>query len=170
MGVTIHIEGQLVDEAAFDSLKETTSKNADSLGWAIDDIDEAKTTLHRVVDESDVDYVGPTKGLLIQPHPDTEPLRLEFDKDLVIQEYVKTQFAPVAVHQQIVGLLREIRGFFRKLDVMDEGEFFELGDESILVRHFERFFEVHREYLEQSDKYHGPIRTKGGRILDLVER
>ena len=170
MGVTIHFEGQLTDEAAFDSLVETASKYAQSLKWDVETINEAETTLYRVVDESDVNYVGPTKGLLIHPDPNSEPLRLEFDKDLVIQEYVKTQFAPIAIHKQVVGLLQELQAYFRELEVIDEGEYFESGDDSVLAHHFERFFEVHRQYLEESDKYQGPVRTEGGRILDLVER
>ena len=76
-------------EADKDSLVETASKYAQSLKWDVETINEAETTLYRVVDESDVDYVGPTKGLLIHPHPNSEPLRLEFDKDLVIQYSVK---------------------------------------------------------------------------------
>jgi len=50
-------------------------------------------------------------------------VRLEFDENLYVQEFAKTQFAGVDWHLKVVGLLKAIQSYFRELRVADEGEF-----------------------------------------------
>ena len=59
-----------------------------------------------------MDYVGPTVGVQLQPHEDSEPLRLEFDCNNFCQDYCKTQFAPVHAHVALVELLRMVQPLF----------------------------------------------------------
>jgi hypothetical protein len=70
-------------------------------------------------------------------HEDCDTVRLEFDRDLYIQEFTKTQFAGIDCHLKVVDLLRAIQPFFRELKVEDEGEFWETKDRAVLVEHME---------------------------------
>ena len=124
----------------------------------------------RVRNEEEWNYVGPVKGLVMQPHENSDPLRLEFDKDLYIQEYVKTQFAPIECHIAIVTLLRKMAPFFENLQVVDEAEFYELNDQSRLQHHLDRCFEALNEHLQRSENSYGPVRLENGRIVDIMEQ
>jgi len=168
MGVTIHFEGQLKDQVAFQDLMELAKAFARSRGWEIEPIDLQETTLARVRDEKDWDYVGPVSGVALYPGPNCEPMRLEFDRDLYIQEYTKTQFAGLGIHLSIVELLREIEPFFQRLSVEDEGEYWETGDAETLARHFSRCQEVIEEELRKSPAGRMNVKTPSGRIIDLI--
>jgi hypothetical protein len=171
MGITIHFEGKLRDQAAFDQLLESARMLAEDQQWPFGLIDEPEVTLQRVVNEKDQEeYVGPVKGLWLQPHENSEPFRLEFDADLFIQEYIKTQFAPIEIHQAVVEFLKSIEPLFDTFTVIDEGEFYESGDLEVLEGHIDRCFEMLDQHLEQPDKYEGPIRLENGRIVDLVTK
>ena len=112
MGVTIHFEGQLIGEHAYDAVGRLARDFAREKHWPVTDIPAAQRELQRVRNEQDWDYVGVTRGLQLLPHPDCEPLRLEFDEQLYIQEYTKTQFAPVDVHVEIASFLHLIQPQF----------------------------------------------------------
>ncbi len=145
-------------------------KFCDERAWMSQPINEAHVTLKRVRDEKDVDYAGPVKGIEIQPHEDSEPLRLEFDRDLYVQDFTKTQFAPIEIHVQVVELLHLLIPQFESIEVTDEGEYFETGDLTLLAQHRNRCLEVLDELLAQSDKHSGPVRIAGNRIADLMSR
>lgn len=60
---------------------------------------------------------------------DREP----FDKEDPPFSFVKTQFAPVDVHIALVKILRYLGGkYFQLFEVIDEGEYWETGDEGLL--------------------------------------
>jgi hypothetical protein len=86
-----------------------------------------------------------------------------------VQQYTKTQFAPLEVHVLLVELLHLLKPFFEDLRNEDEGEYFESGGLTLLAEHRDRCSEVLNEYLAQSSKYHGPVRIEGARIVDLME-
>lgn len=170
MGVTIHFEGRIKD---VDSLKDCLAlarRFSEKHNWPVKSIDASRVVLQRVRDEQDCDYIGPVMGLEIYPHDDSEPIRLEFDKDLFVQEFTKTQFAPIEVHVQIVELMRRLAPFFENLRIEDEGEYFESGDLTALGNHRHRCQEVIDEYLAQPGRFQGPTRLESGRIVDLTER
>jgi hypothetical protein len=133
MGVTIHFEGKLKSQQDYDSLLELTHRFIEDQNWPWKPIQEELTTLSRFYEDEDRDYVGPTKGIEMQPHADSEALRLEFDQDLFVQHFCKTQFAPIEVHVKVVELLYILKPLFEFLDVEDEGEYFESGDLSLLA-------------------------------------
>lgn len=170
MGITIHFEGRLKNVSSLDAVLALTRRFCDEHSWPYEPINESRATLKRVRNEKDWDYVGPTKGITVQPHESSEPFRLEFDRDLYLQEYTKTQFAPIEVHMELVSLLRELAPHFANLDVCDEGEFYETNNLVTLEGHFNRCFELLDEYLLQQDKYYGPIRLESKRIVDVVSR
>jgi hypothetical protein len=170
MGVTIHFEGRLKDEASLDHVLTLTRRFCEERSWPYELINQSCITLKRVRDEKDWEYIGPSKGIVVQPHENSEPFRLEFDKDNFLQEYTKTQFAPIEVHIALVSLLRQLAAHFASLEVVDEGEFYDTNDQSTLEKNINICFEMMDNYLVQPDKYYGPIRLPSKRIVDITTR
>ena len=104
MGVTIHFEGQLLDEKAYQELMAFVSWTAEVEAWRTEPIESQIVTLLRVRDEQDWDYTGPVKGIAVYLHENCDPVRLEFDENLYVQEFTKTQFAGIDWHLKVVGL------------------------------------------------------------------
>jgi hypothetical protein len=170
MGVTIHFEGRLRGETAFGQVIGTAKALAEREGWKWETIDEDAVTLQRERDGQDWDYSGPVKGIVLYPHENSEPLRLEFDRDLIIQEFVKTQFAPTEIHVRVVGLLKEIAPHFESLSVCDEGEYWDTGDLELLKKHQQTILRMLADELSSVPHLEGPVRLPSGRIADLVTR
>ncbi|MER8522384.1 hypothetical protein NKI48_25000 [Mesorhizobium sp. M0644] len=168
MGVTIHFEGQLREDEHYAVLLREVEAFAVTRGWPFRKIDEAEMVLHRVVDERSVDYLGPVIGIELLPHPKSEPLRFEFDRHLFMQQFCKTQFAGSDAHIEIIELLRKVAPLFDKLDVFDEGEYWELGDSSILQVNLDTVEALIAEALRKDPTARGPIRLENGRVVDFV--
>jgi hypothetical protein len=168
MGVTIHFEGQLENEAAYQRLVEQVSSIVKAEGWLSEEIESKVTTLLRVRDEHDWDYTGPVKGIAVYLHEDCDPVRLEFDENLYVQEYTKTQFAGVQVHLKVVELLKALSPHFRDLRVEDEGEYWETGNLQALTDHMNRSQKAIEAELDQYPNGQMKIKTPSGRIVDLI--
>jgi len=168
MGITVHFEGRLRDEAAYVALVEAAARFAAHQGWGAQRFEVLNAKLSRVRDEVDWDYEGPTKGIELRAHPSSEPIRLEFDTDLYVQEYTKTQFAPPDIHMRMVALLDELAPYFQILEVIDEGEYYETRDEEVLRKHRDCCFEMLDEHLANDKSLRGPVRLPSGRIADLI--
>lgn len=85
MGITIHFEGKLKDEVAYEQLLARASAIARSKEWDTEAIAPVVKTLLRVRDEQDWDYTEQVKGVIVYLHEDCDPVRLEFDQQLYIQ-------------------------------------------------------------------------------------
>ena len=168
MGVTIHFEGQLKNEAAYQELLEEVSSIAKAEGWSTEASESEVKTLSRVRDEQDWDYVGPVKGIVISIAEDCDPVRLEFDSDLYVQEFTKTQFAGPQVHLKVLELLKALRPFFRDLRVEDEGEYWETGNMQGLIEHLNRGQKAIEAELAKYPDGQMKVKTPSGRIMDLV--
>ena len=168
MGVTIHFEGQLKNEAAYQELLEEVSSIAKPEGWSTEASESEVKTLSRVRDEQDWDYVGPVKGIVISIAEDCDPVRLEFDSDLYVQEFTKTQFAGPQVHLKVLELLKALRPFFRDLRVEDEGEYWETGNMQGLIEHLNRAQKAIEAELAKYPDGQMKVKTPSGRIMDLV--
>lgn len=169
MGVTIHYQGKLRDATGYDSLIEIAQQYAISKEWLTEPITNSEVKLLRVDDkEQGWEYVGPTKGIAIYPHEHCEPIRLEFDRDLYIQEYTKTQFAGATTHKRVVQFLRKLEPYFDHLVVEDEGEYWDSEDEGVLVDHIETVNRVIDEYRRKDPRTEVNVKTPSGRILDLI--
>ena len=66
MGITIHFEGQLKDEASLDAVLALTRSFCEERSWPYESINESCVTLKRVRDEKDWAYIGPSKGIVVQ--------------------------------------------------------------------------------------------------------
>jgi hypothetical protein len=169
MGVTIHFEGQLKSENDFNELISEAEKFAKKNEMEYSPFSEPSKKLGRVRNEEDWDYEGPTKGIKIQPDPNSDPLWLEFDKDNYIQEYCKTQFAGIDIHLKIIELLKLIEPHFKELIVVDEAEFWDSNDKELLQNSFDNYFDAAEKAKAENPKLNGPFRLEDGRIIDLME-
>lgn len=169
MGVTIHFEGQLKSDKDFNDVITKAKNFAQTNDMPFESFSEPFKKLNRVKDEQDWDYEGPTKGIKIQPDPNSDPLWLEFDKDNYIQEYCKTQFAGVDVHLKIISILKEIQTHFVELLVTDEGYYWGTYDKTQLQNALDAFFDAAEKAKAKNPKLRGPFRLEDGRIIDLIE-
>src|SRR5688572_7141155 len=103
MGVTIHYEGQVRDQASYEQMTAFAEMFATRQAWKTEPVRPASAApgpdRHR------------TTGLRIFPHESSEPVFLEFDGEYRVQGSTKTQFAPARVHIQVIELLRAIQPF-----------------------------------------------------------
>lgn len=169
MGVTVHFEGRLKGEDAFCGLMRLIRAIAAAETLLTEAFENSDVKLLRVRDEEDWNYAGPTRGILLYLHEDCDPLRLEFDRDLYIQEFVKTQFAGVPTHVRLIKLLRDIEGFFETFKVDDEGEYWETGNETVLAEHIRRCNEVIAELAEKNPSAQIKVKTPDGRLMDILQ-
>jgi hypothetical protein len=137
--------------------------------WNTELIDSKSATLKRVDDnELDSDYSGPVTGLILQPGGDCEPIRLEFDSDLHVQDYTKTQFAGATIHSEVVDFLRGIAPYFETFRVKDEGEYWETGDQLLLQKHLAACNQSIEDMLREHPNAEVKERMPNGRIVDIV--
>jgi hypothetical protein len=139
LGVTIHYKGKLDSVENIDSFCEEMEDIAKSMDWK-----------HTVIDKFDSSDKVPVKGIIIKPHKKSESLQLVTDKQgnlrnvfalefagddstLTFLNFIKTQFAPVEIHIAVIKLLKYIQQkYISNLDVYDEGDYWQTGDENIL--------------------------------------
>ena len=168
MGVTVHFEGQLLNQENYGMLITVVRDFAKKNRWLTEPIKAENVILKRVQNEKDSNYEGPVKGIVIYPHEDCDPLRFEFDRDLYVQEYVKTQFAGTAIHEAVIRLLQLVRQYFKSLEVFDEGEFWETQDHKILEKNFQSFYHALDDELKKYPKAKVKVKLPSGRIVDLM--
>jgi hypothetical protein len=169
MGVTVHFEGRLRSAEAFSSLLLHIEEIGRAETLLTERFESSKAKLARVHEERPLDYVGPTKGILLYLHEDCEPLRLEFDRELFLQEWVKTQFAGVDTHIRLIQILRDIERFFHSLAVNDEGEYWESENKETLADHIRRCNEVIADFAAKNPRAQVKVKTPNGRLIDLIE-
>jgi hypothetical protein len=169
LGVTVHFEGKLSGEQAFTDLLQRVEETAKAKTWLTERFEHDEATLLRVRGEEEWDYKGPTTGIILYLHEDCDPVRLEFDQDRYIQEFVKTQFAGVPAHLELIKLLRDLERFFDDLRVEDEGEYWETNNEAVLMEHIRCCDEIIAEEAGKNPSAQVKVRTPDGRLMDILE-
>jgi len=169
MGITVHFEGRLKDNEAYSGLIGCINKIGAADALLTETFENERVELSRVRDEKPWDYLGPSKGIVLYLDDDCDPLRLEFDQDLYIQEFVKTQFAGVRVHVKLVKILRVLEDYFDTLEVNDEGEYWETNDEAGLSEHIRRCNEVIAEFAAKNPRAEIKVKAPDGRLIDMIE-
>jgi hypothetical protein len=169
MGVTIHFEGRLRDRTAMADLLKFARRFASERGWITNEINEANVKLLRVDEnENDCDYDGPVSGLKLIPGSDCEPIKLEFDNTLYIQEWTKTQFAGAEMHVTVCDFLHSIEQYFEKFKVNDEAEYWETGDVELLKNHLADCDRLIEEYRHEHPTARVKVKEPDGRITDMI--
>lgn len=148
MGITIHYEGTLDDPGILQDMLTAVRHFCFKCKWKYVDVDER--IIGKLDDDTPVDDT--LRGVIIQPHPNSEGIWLAFNQrgELCfyhgeeepgryrIQEggFTKTQFAPIENHVAVCELLRMVKdNYFPGLQVWDEGEYWETGDVNRLAQH-----------------------------------
>ena len=139
MGVTIHFYGRLKKMERLEEVIAIASGFAAKNGCEVINLDSERKRLIRVKDGKESYYEGPTRGIQFHPDENCDPFVLEFDRDLYIQQFCKTQFAGISTHVEVIQLLRKIEPHFETFDVMDEGDFWKTSDITLLEKKFEPF-------------------------------
>jgi hypothetical protein len=150
MGVSIHYRGRLDDIARLPSLRDEITDIADTMGWPSKTLDDDwAVTPDASLGRGGVvhGHLG-LKGVLITPHPKSEPLYLFFDRDgylrspmtmLMIVDgtmepetawvSMKTQFSNPDTHVWVIGLLKYLKKkYLSGLEVSDESEYWDTGN------------------------------------------
>jgi hypothetical protein len=169
MGVTIHFEGHLRDRAAMKDLLQFARRFASERGWVTDEINEANVKLSRVDEnERDCVYLSPVSGLKLIPGNDCEPIKLEFDNDLYVQQRTKTQFAGAEIHLNVCDFLHAIEPYFETLKVNDEAEYWDTGDIRLLKQHLANCDRFIVEHLQEHPTAKVKVKEPTGRIVDMI--
>ncbi len=63
------------------------------------------------------------------------------EKDYLYMLFTKTQYAGIAIHKIIIDLFRYLhkQNYFSEFNMIDEGEYWETGDEEVLERKFKEY-------------------------------
>jgi hypothetical protein len=167
MGVTLHYHGGLDDPAQLDAALAMLRAECEQRNWPCHAHDfEAHGTFETYsirsvpselpgLDDSvvETDYVELDtrwRGLMIEPHPDSESFVLMFDPQtgrlmmlmsvaggdsLSYDLHIKTQFAPVETHIAVCEVLRRLQREFgpANLHVNDESGYFDTSDLEALL-------------------------------------
>lgn len=168
MGVTIHFEGKAKSNEDIDSVISLARNYAISNNMPFQSVNLPNTVLSRIINEKDAPYEGPVRGIKIEPHFNCEQLIFEFGNDLFMQNYCKTQFAPIEVHISIIKLLKTISLHFSTLSVFDEGQYWETGSTDILQKEMDYCFDQMEKIKNEDSTVKGPFRSDKGRIIDLM--
>lgn len=168
MGITIGFEGRLPPGAAFQAFADQVTAFAAKRGWSVTRADRSEATLTRYFDEEEFSITGPVHAVIVTAHDDCDPIRLEFDSNWLVQDFVKTQFAGPEVHRAVVEFFREIEPCFAELQLDDEAEFWETGDLAMLEAHFRAADDAIAASLRSHPGAEVKVKTPEGRIMDLV--
>ncbi len=168
MGVTIHYHGGLDDPAQLDAALAMLRAECEQRGWPYHAHDfSARGTFKTysvrsvpsdlpglddgVVETNYVELDTRWRGLIIEPHPESERLVLMFDpsngrlmmlmdvaggRSLSYDLFIKTQFAPVETHVAVCEVLHRLQREFgqKNLHVNDESGYFDTGDLEALLK------------------------------------
>jgi len=132
MGVTIHYQGRLKKDVERDFVINLARQFAEVYRMEYHIREEENSLFERWLGTEEWNYYSSSKMIIINPGERAEALIFDFDDDGFIQWFCKTQFAEIEVHIRIIQLLRLMEPYFEELDVMDEGEYWDTGDASIL--------------------------------------
>lgn len=149
MGVTIHYKGALQSMEDVAVLTDHVEADAGRLGWHVQRFDPL--------------------GLAVLPSEKCDPIELRPDNDLVIDSFVKTQFAGPETHIDVIGFLRRLAPYLSGFEVDDEGDYFATEDEALLRQHMKRFEEALAVHLIEHPRAQGPVRLPNGRWVDVLE-
>ena len=168
MGVTIHYHGGLDDPAQLDAALALLRAECKQRGWPYRAHDfSARGTFETysvrsvpsdipglddgVVETNYVELDTRWRGLIIEPHPESEGLVLMFDpsngrlmmlmdvadgRSLSYNLSIKTQFAPVETHVAVCEVLQRLQREFGQMNlhVNDESGYFDSGEIEPLLK------------------------------------
>lgn len=173
MGLTFHYSGKIRNHEQIDMLVEEVKDLCKGLNWEYNVLDDDKI-----------------KGILVST-TESEPLWFTFTPDgrtcdVVNLQYTdpsekyyslchtKTQYAGPEVHMAMIKMLRYMSDkYYSEIEVTDEGEYWETGDEENLRRIFGNFTQAINMFAEMLDKMERipgeSAESLAGRIEQMVK-
>ena len=136
MGITIHFAICVAEQTGIDTILDVATTFADARGWRHQRFDDDDIQRTRYQDGDSWEYIGPVRGVAIQTHERCDTVLLEFGDDLRSQGFVKTAFAGVQAHREVVALFRALEPHCDELEIHDEAEYWETNDVGKLARRF----------------------------------
>ena len=158
MGITIHYRGSINSLSLIEKLQDELVDICQSMSW---DYHVWNKDLNKPFDakfvhsESGAEIKGhiPLRGITIQTDPQNESLKLLFNRNREMSDFVteimkhegtldkkfnwlfvKTQFGAVDAHIAIIKLLKYLKqNYISDLEVNDEGGYWETGDKEALM-------------------------------------
>jgi len=155
MGIAIHFSGKLKAKVGLRDLEVIGLRWAKKWKCELTAVDIPLMPMFRVIDGEIHEHEGPVKGFFLQPHQDCESVRILLDKDLRMDHFCKTQFAPSRIHVEVCSFLRDIGPLFKNFKVIDEGGYWETGDRVELERRLDflgRMIDKVKEAFEDAEK------------------
>jgi len=167
MGLTFHYSGRIREYNRIDMLVEEVTDLCKGLNWTYDILDDDRI-----------------KGIVVGSEK-SEPLWFTFTPDgktcnvvnlqyadpsdeFYSMSHVKTQYAGPEVHMLMIKMLKYIsEKYFSEIEVSDEGEYWETGDEENLRRIFGRYTQIINMFTE---KLEAMERIPGESEESLVDR
>lgn len=173
-GVTIHYQGELRPGVTLQQLTDSACQAATDRSWqcVLVSGDEIPMLDRRTADsikrlDQATDVAAEARGAVIYADPMCEPLYLVFGARRRIDNSVKTQFAGAEVHIGIVEVLAAIKPYFAQLTVDDEGGYWQTRDRAKLTAAIAAVDAQLAEAQRRDPSAIGPMKTSGGRIIDL---
>ncbi len=167
-GVTIGYQGKAEDAEAIQKVLATARAEATAYGWEVKDANVSDASVTRFAREKKSPYKGPLNGIVIYAHPMCEPIYIQFGTDLIVQSYVKTQFAGADVHVKVVELFRKLKPLLADFEVSDEGEYWETNDRAKLEMRIASDGKAIEDLKKLRPNTIGPVKMGDGRIVDLI--
>jgi hypothetical protein len=93
-----------------------------------------------------------------------DPFCFIFDANWMIDDFVKTSFADIEIHKDIIEFFDFFTSAGFDFELLDESGYYPDKDSAVLERSRVGFFEMLQEELEKGAI--GPIKTTEGRIID----
>lgn len=148
MGLTIYYSGSICDENRLDELIEEVTEICNTLQWAPQYLSKNEenglTGMCFAPEGCDPVFLSFLPGGRL-----CSPVNLQFsdmydgvqfEKELMYTTATKTQYAGPEVHIAVIKLLRYVsEKYLKDFVLMDEGNYWETGDEQILYQQFEKY-------------------------------
>jgi hypothetical protein len=174
MGLTIHYSARLKNPKQLPELVAEVSDICRSMDWKYHTFEP---------DENEGEH--DVSGIILNPHPDCEPVWLTFRPDGVLTTpimeqmrkdgeydfsgaFTKTQFAGPQTHIVVVKLLKYVAGkYLDEVKVTDEGNYWETESVEVLRGRFEVYIDVFDRVFDALEKT--PF-VPGESVQDLAAR
>ena len=175
-GVTIHFDGQLPNAAAIEKVTSAACSVAKSHSWRCESVSDAKNpaldqiTLNSLKEGDSTASPAAANGVIIYPAAMSEPVYLVFSGKNATHNFVKTQFAGADTHIEIIELFDTIKPLFTKLDIQDEGRYWETRNRGFLEEDMKSVAAQIEAIKLSHPNVGGPVKRPDGRILDLVTK
>lgn len=145
MGLSVHYSGYIRHKELLDPLIEEVKEISETLGWTTQTFndDTIKGISFAPEGSESVFLTFDHNNRLLSPISIiTKEIYdgVRFDKELMFTSSTKTQFAGPDAHIAIIKLLKYIsEKYFENFMLSDEGNYWETGDEKILLAQFKKY-------------------------------